>query len=164
MANKITYQSTYDDVGWSLRDTLDEIEQHGETIQLKFDMLYKYGRLHLLSDEPDKAYQIFQHCSIHAIENGISDADLNELYYWTTRCVEEQGNKERALELYLMLLEKVDLSENNDEFVNAVLDRLTLFGNITALVEEYKQKREEEMNNPQDLLGQAIKVLREMKK
>ena len=160
MAKKITYQSTFDEVGWSLRETLDEIERHGKTIQLEFDMLYKYGRFQLMDGNLEKAYQTFQHCSIHAIDNGISDADLNELYYWTARCIEEQGDKKRALDCYLMLLEKS--KEKDDEFVDAILDRLILFGDITSLVEEYKKRREEELNNPKDLLGKAIKFLREL--
>jgi len=34
MTKKLNYQSTFDDVGWSLRETLHEIKQHGETTQL----------------------------------------------------------------------------------------------------------------------------------
>ena len=161
MKTKLTYNSTFDEVGWSLRDTLDEIKQQGETKNLKYDMLLKYGRLNLLEGNFDKAYQIFQQCSIHSIDNGVRD--IKELYYWTSRCLEEQGNKERALNGYLMLLEKKDFIENDDEFVNAVLDRLILFGDISSLVNEYKKRRHEEMTNPKDLLGKILKFLRENK-
>ena len=161
MAKKITYNSTLNEVGWSLRDTLEEIKQFGETKELKYEMLLKYGRLKLMEGNLNEAYQIFQQCSIHSIDNGVQN--IKDLYYWTSRCLEEQGNKERALNGYLMLLEKEQFIENDEEFVNAVLDRLTLFGNITSLVNEYKNKRNEEMNNPKDLLGKVIKFLREAK-
>lgn len=157
MAKKLTYQSTFDEVGWSLRETLDEIEKQGETKQLKFDMLLKYGRLLLMESKPGEAYQLFQQCSIHAVDNGVPD--IKELYYWTSRCQEEQGNKERAINGYLMLLER--FTENDEGFVDAVLDRLILFGDISTLVNDYKNKREDELNNPKDLLGKVIKFLRE---
>lgn len=161
MEKKITYNSTFNEVGWSLRDTLDEIKQYGETKELKYEMLLKYGRLKLMGGNLNEAYQIFQQCSIHSIDNGVQN--IKELYYWTSRCLEEQGNKERALNGYLMLLEKEQFIENDEEFVDAVLDRLTLFGDITLLVTEYKNKRNEEMNNPKDLLGKVIKLLKEVK-
>jgi tetratricopeptide (TPR) repeat protein len=161
MTKKLNYQSTFDDVGWSLRETLDEIKQHGENKQLKFDMLLKYGRIKLMEGKPSEAYQIFQQCSVHAIDNGISE--VKELYYWTSRCQEEQGNKDRALTGYLMSLERNGFIENDEEFVNAVLDRLILFGDISSLVNEYKKQRDEEMNNPKDLLGKVIKFLKEAK-
>lgn len=160
MAKKLTYYSTFDEVGWSLRDTLDEIKQKGETKQLKFDMLLKYGRIKLMEGNANEAYQIFQQCSIHAIDNGISD--VKELYYWASRSTEERGNKERALNGYLMLLEN-EQNIKDEDFVNAVLDRLILFGDITPLVDEYKKRRHEEMNNPKDLLGKMLKFLRENK-
>ena len=157
---KLTYNSTFDEVGWSLRDTLDEIKQKGETKQLKFDMLLKYGRIKLMEGNANEAYQIFQQCSIHAVDNGIPD--VKELYYWASRSTEEQGNKERALNGYLMLLEN-EQNIKDEDFVNAVLDRLILFGDITTLVDEYKKRRHEEMTNPKDLLGKVLKFLRENK-
>jgi hypothetical protein len=54
-------------------------------------------------------------------------------------------------------------NQKDEEFVNAVLDRLNLFGNITTLVDEYKKRRHEEMTNPKDLLGKVLKFLRENK-
>ncbi len=159
MAKKLSYQSTFTEVGWSLRETLNEIEKQGETKQLKFDMLLKYGRLLLMEGKPNEAYQLFQQCSIHAIDNGVPD--VKELYYWTSRCQEEQGNKERAINGYLMLLEREKFIKNDVEFVDAILDRLILFGDISALVNDYKKKREEELNNPKDSLGKVIKFLRE---
>lgn len=161
MEKNIKYQATVDDVGWSLRKTLDEIKQHGETRQLKFDMLLKYGRLLLLEGKANDAYQVFQQCSVHSVDNGITD--VKELYYWTSRCQEEQGNMERALNGYLMLLERERFIENDELFVNAVLDRLILFGDISTLVNEYKNRKFEEMNNPKDLLGKVIKLLREVR-
>lgn len=161
MTKKLTYNSTFDEVGWSLRDTLDQIKQYGETKELKYEMLLKYGRVKLMEGNLNEAYQIFQQCSIHSIDNGIRE--VKELYYWTSRCLEEQGNKDRALNGYLMLLEKEQFIESDEEFVNAVLDRLILFGDITSLVNEYKIKRHEEMANPKDLLGKMLKFLRENK-
>lgn len=161
MEKNIKYQGTIDDMGWSLRKTLDEIEKNGETRQLKFDMLLKYGRLLLLEGKANDAYEVFQQCSIHSVDNGITD--VKELYYWTSRCQEEQGNMERALNGYIMLLERERFIENDEIFVNAVLDRLILFGDISTLVNEYKNRKFEEMNNPKDLLGKVIKLLREVK-
>ena len=159
MAKKLTYHSTFDEVGWSLKETLNKIEKQGETKQLKFDMLLKYGRVLLMENKPCEAYQIFQQCSIHAIDNGVTD--VKELYYWSSRSQEEQGNKARAINGYLMLLERERFIENDEEFVDAVLDRLILFGNISTLINEYKNKREEEIINPKALLGKVIKFLRE---
>lgn len=162
MAKKLTYKSTFNEIGWSLRETLTEIEQQGETNQLKFEMLLKYGRVLFMEGKFNEAYKLFQQCSIHSIDNGIPD--VKELYYWTSRSQEGLGNTERALNGYLMLLENKRFIENDDDFVNAVLDRLILFGNITLLVNEYKKNREEELNNPKDLLGKVIKYLKENNK
>lgn len=160
MAKKLTYNSTFDEVSWSLRDTLDEIKQKGETKDLKYKMLLKYGRLRLMEGNLNYAYQIFQQCSIHSIDNGVRD--IKELYYWTSRCLEEQGNKERALVGYLRLLENEE-NQKDEEFVNAVLDRLNLSGDISSLVDEYKKRRHEETTNPKDLLEKVLKFLRENK-
>lgn len=161
MAKKLTYNSSFNEVGWSLRETLDEIKQHGETKELKYEMLLRFGRIKLMEGKLNEAYQIFQQCGNHSIDNGVDN--IKELYYWTSRCLEEQGNKERALNGYLMLLEVEQNIENDEEFVNAVLDRLILFGDITSLVNEYKNRRNEEMTNPKDLLGKVLKILRENK-
>ena len=161
MAKKITYKSTFEEIGWSLRETLDEIEQHGETIQLKFEMLLKYGRVLFMEGKFNKAYHIFQQCSIHGIDNGITE--LKELYYWTSRCLEEKGNSERALNGYLTLLENKGFIENDEEYLDAILDRLILFGDITQVVNKYKKDREEELNNPKELIGKIIKLLKEGK-
>jgi tetratricopeptide (TPR) repeat protein len=162
MAIKLRYQSSFDDIGWSLRETLDEIKRYGETKQLKFNMLLKYGRLLLMEGKLDDSYKVFQQCSVHAIDNEIPDT--KELYYWASRCLEEQGNMEKALSGYLRLLENERVIQNDEEIVNVILDRLILFGNITTLVNEYKKKREEELNNPKDLLGKIAKFLRESDK
>lgn len=160
MTKKLTYNSKIDEIGWSLTETLDLIKQHGETTELKYDMLLKYGRFKLLEGNLNEAYQIFQQCSIHSIDNGVQD--IKELYYWTSRCLEEQGNKERALSGYLMLLEN-EQNTKDEDFVNAVLDRLILFGDIKSIIGEYKRQRQEEMTNPKDLIGKVLKVLRENK-
>ncbi len=159
MINKLTFNSTFDEVGWSLKETLNEIEKVGETKQLKFDMLLKYGRIKLMEGNIDRAYEVFQQCSIHAIDNGVRD--IKELYYWTSRCQEEKGNKERAINGYLMLLEKF-AKDDDEEFINAVLDRLNLFENITPIIADYKTRRAEELTNPKDLLGKTLKLLRDM--
>lgn len=160
MTTKLTYDSTFEEVGWSLRETLDEINQKGETKDLKYEMLLKFGRLKLMKDNLNEAYQIFQQCSIHSIDNGVRD--IKELYYWTSRCLEEQGHKERALESYLRLLEN-EQNTKDEDFVNAVLDRLIKYGDMTSIIDEYKQRKHEEMSNPKDLIGKVLKVLRENK-
>ena len=159
MAKKLTYQSTFNEVGWSLMETLEEIKKEGETKQLKFDMLVKHGRMLLMQKKLNDAYQVFLQCSTHAIDNSVPE--IKELYYWTSRCLEEKGKKDSAVNGYLRLLESERFTENDEEFVDAVLDRLILFGDIAALVNDYKKKREEELNNPKDLLGKVIKLLRE---
>lgn len=159
MANKLTFNSTFNEVCLSLRGTLEEIEKHGETKQLKFDMLLKYGRVKLMEGSLDSAYEVFQQCSIHAIDNNVPD--IKELYYWTSRYQEVKGNKERAINGYLMLLEKF-AKDDDEDFINAVLDRLNLFQNITPIIADYKARRAEELTNPKDLLGKTLKLLRDM--
>ncbi|HOG05188.1 MAG TPA: hypothetical protein PK978_03020 [Paludibacter sp.] len=154
MAKKLTFESTFDEIGWSLRHTLDEIKLKGETKELKYEMLLKYGRLRFMEGCFSDAYQIFRQCSIHSIDNGVND--INELYYWTSRCLEKLGDKKRALAGYLMLLENKD-NLKDEALVNAVLDRLILCDDIASLADEYKQKRSEE----KDLLGKILKFLRE---
>lgn len=162
MTSKLTYSSSFYEVGQSLRETLDEIEKNGETAQLKHEMLYKYGRLMMMEGKFQKAYEAFCQCSTHAVDNGIQN--VKELYYWTSRSLEELGNKERAINGYLMLLEKDRFIEGDEDFVNALLDRLSLFENMAALVADYRVKRYEELTNPKDFLGQTIKFLRDLKK
>ena len=163
MANNLTYKSTYEDIGWSLRDTLDKIKQDGETKELKFEMLYKYGRLLFMDGDIDKAYNVLQQCSIHSIDNFVVTDYDKELYYWAARCLEAQGKKDLALNGYLLLLENESYTKDDDVFVNEILDRLPLFGDITEFVNEYKKTRQEEKENPKDLLGKVIKFLKENK-
>jgi tetratricopeptide (TPR) repeat protein len=158
MATKLTYQSSFEEIGWSLRQTLDEINLQGETPVLKYDMLLKYGRISLMEGQLDKAYKVFQQCSIHAIDNDIPD--VKELYYWSCRCLEEKGEADRAVNGYLRLLEN-KTSIESEEFVNAVLDRLNLHRDINALVNDFKKIRYEELNNPKDMLDKVIKFFRE---
>lgn len=160
MAKKLTFDSSYNEIGWSLRETLDEIQAKGETKELKYEMLLKYGRLYISEGDYKKAYKILAQCSVHAIDNWI--ADVKEMYFWSARCLEEMGDTERALDGYLMLLE--DQRNIEDQiFLNAVLDRLNQYKNLSSMVSEYKKRRDEELNNPKDLLGQSIKFLREWK-
>jgi tetratricopeptide (TPR) repeat protein len=144
MSRKLTYNSTYDEIGWSLRETLDTIEKKGETIELKYEMLLKYGRLYFAEGNHQKAYNILQQCSIHAIDNWV--VDVKEMYYWSARCLEKMGNTDRALNGYLMLLED-EKNIKDETFLNEVLDRLNLYKNLSPLVSDYKKRREEELNN-----------------
>lgn len=50
MSKKLSYHSTFDDVGKSLMETLGEIKKQGETKQLKFDILLKYCRILLIKE------------------------------------------------------------------------------------------------------------------
>jgi len=138
MAKKLSLKSTYNEVGWSLRETLDQIERNGETKELKYDMLLKYGWLKFLDNDPDGAYRIFSQCSTHAIDNGILDID--ELFYWAARCLEEKGDKENALNGYLSLLESSSKYQNNEELINEIFDRLKVYGDIPSLLREYENK------------------------
>ena len=110
---KLSINSTFDEVAMSLQHTLSEIKKVGENKHLEYDKLMKYGRLMLMENSFDKAYQIFQQCSIHATDNGIQN--IKELYYWTSRCQEGNGNKVMAINSYLMLLENF---ADDDNFIN----------------------------------------------
>ena len=158
MKKKLNYNSNYDDIGWSLRETLDEIDKKGETKELKYDMLLKYGRMKFMEGKFNKAYKIFMQCSSHSIDNCI--LDNKEIYYWASRCLENMGNEGRALNGYLRLLENEKFI-NDENFVDAVLDRLIFFGDITSLVTEYKRQRNDQMTNPKDSIGKVLKFLRE---
>ncbi len=83
---------------------MDTIKAEGETPQLKFDMLLKYGRVFFLEGNYERAYEVFQQCSIHGIDHGVKD--LKDLYFWSSRCLEEKRDTERAKNGYLMLLEQ----------------------------------------------------------
>ncbi|MBN9351923.1 MAG: hypothetical protein J0H55_14680 [Chitinophagaceae bacterium] len=104
MTKKLTIHSSFDEIGWSLSETLNKIEAEGETPQLKFDMLLKYGRLKFLEGDYERAYEVLQQASTHSIDNGVRD--IEDLYFWTNRCLEEKGDTERAISGYLMLLER----------------------------------------------------------
>ncbi|HMT77710.1 MAG TPA: hypothetical protein PKA44_08350 [Saprospiraceae bacterium] len=159
MAKKLSYQSTMDEVAGSLRETLDEIKKFGETKDLKYEMLLKYGRFLFLAGNTKRALEVLTQCSIHGIDNGV--AEIREIYYWAARCREAEGKHEEAINGYLMLLERNSHSKYDEDLLNAVLERISLMGDISSPVEDYKKKREEELNNPKDLLGKVIKLLRE---
>lgn len=162
MPEKLTLHSGLEEIGWSLRETLGKINVEGETPQLKFDMLLKYGRVLFMEGNYERAYEVFQQCSTHAIDNGVPD--IKELYFWTSRCLEEKGDTERAKNSYLMLLDRKRFTDNDEEFVNAILDRLNLYGDIKEVIQKYKKKKQEEWDNPPDLLSKVIKFLKEREK
>lgn len=158
MPDKLTLHSSREEIGWSLRETLDKMNAEGETPQLKFDMLLKYGKFHFMEGNFDRAYEVFQQCSIHGIDNGVRD--LEDLYYWTSRCLEEKGDMERAKNSYLMLLER-DAYRDDEEMVNAILDRLNLYEDMAEVIQKYRKKKQEEWDNPPGLLSGVIKFLKE---
>lgn len=161
MSKTLTFHSNLEDIGWSLRETLDKIKVEGETPQLKFDMLLKYGRLHFIQGNYNRAYEVFQQCSTHAIDNGVPDT--KGLYFWSSRCLEEKGDTERAKNSYLMLLER-ESYRDDEEMVNAILDRLNQYDDIAEVIQQYKKKKQEEWDNPPDLLSKVIKFLKEREK
>lgn len=158
MANKLTIHSGHEEIGRSLRETLDKIEAEGETPQLKFDMLLKYARSLFMERNYDRSYEVLQQASTHSIDNGVRD--IGDLYYWANRCLEEKGDAERAISGYLMLLER-EPYRSDEEMTNAVLDRLNRYDNLSELIQKYKKKKQEEWDNPPDLLHKVIKLLRE---
>ena len=111
MPEKLKYNASQEEVGNSLMHTLSLIKEKGETKELKYDMLFKYGRFNFLENKLEKAYDIFQQCSIHGIDNNI--LDMKELYYWSARCLEAMGEKIQSLNCYLMLLERKHYIEND---------------------------------------------------
>lgn len=158
MPGKLSIHSSYEETGWALRDTLDKIKAEGETPQLKFEMLLRYGKLLFLSGDHDRAYKILGQASTHSIDHGVRDID--DLYFWASRCLEEKGDIARAKNGYLMLLER-DPYRNDEEMVNAILDRLNLYDDLHEAVQDYKKKKQEEWDNPPDLLHKIIKLLKE---
>ena len=162
MAKKLNFQSSFQDIGMSLSDTLEEIKLHGETKQLKFDMLLKYGRLLLANGDPDKAYKVFQQCSIHAIDNGM--LDVRELYFWTCRVLEEQGKNDKAISIYMDLLERDIYIKDDEDFVNAILERLITYGDISSLASQVKNRTNEYVANPNVFLGKITEIIHESNK
>ncbi|WP_326985228.1 hypothetical protein [Chryseobacterium sp. MP_3.2] len=158
---KITYQSDLNEIGNSLMDCLSQIKKEGETKELKFEMLLKYGRVLFLKNKIEKAYQTFQQGAVYAMENNITE--VKEIYFWTARCIEETGDKNIALGNYLMLLENNQYSENDSEFVDAILDRFNFFTDLEDKIRDYKLKRDEALKNPKDLLSKLNKFLKEKK-
>ena len=155
---KLNYKSNIDEIGNSLMETLTEIKKEGETKELKFDMLVKYGRVLFLQNEFGKSYQTFEQAAIHAIENNISE--IKSLYYWTARCLEENGAKEAAFKSYLILLDNKQFTANDEEFIDIVLDRLNFFENLEEKIINYKIQKAEELENPTDLLGKLMKYFK----
>ena len=73
MTKHLILCSDYEEIGRSLRQTLDKIEAEGETPQLKFDMLLKYARLLFMEGNYDRCHEVLQQASTHSIDNGIWD-------------------------------------------------------------------------------------------
>lgn len=95
IVEKSTLHSGYEEIGWSLRETLDNIVAEGETPQLKFEMLLKYARLLFIDGNYDRCQEVLQQASAHSIDNGVRE--IEDLYFWANRCLEERGNTERAI-------------------------------------------------------------------
>lgn len=161
MTENLNLDSSREEIGWSLRETLDKIKDEGETPQLKFDMLLKYGRVLFMEENYEQAYEVFQQCSIHGIDNGVKD--LKDLYFWTSRCLQEKGDTVRAKNSFLMLLEREPYN-NNEETVNAILDRLDVYDDLAEVIVKYKKKKQDDWDNPPDLLSATIKFLKEREK
>jgi len=159
MSSTLTYRSTIEDVARSLQESIDEVKEHGETVQLKFDVQLKLGRLLLLNNQPEDAKIVFQRCGMMAVEAGVPD--IRDLWFWSARCQEELENPELSVNVYLALLKNKHFVENNREYVDVILERLSNFGDATQLLDDFSKKQEEEMKNPKDLLGKVRKFLRE---
>ena len=69
--------------------------------------------------------------------------------------------KKRAFKSYLILLDNKQFIENDEEFVDTVLDRLSFFENLEEKIINYKIQKAEELENPTDLLGKLLKDLKE---
>lgn len=160
MIKKLTIHSNYEEIGWSLKETLDRIKAEGETPQLKFDMLLKYAKLLFMEGNYDRSYKLLQQASAHSIDNGVRD--IEDLYFWANRSLEEKGDIERAKTGYLMLLER-EPYRDDEEMLNAILDRLNRYEDLAEALQKYRKKKQEEWDNPPDLLHKAIKLLKEGK-
>lgn len=138
IVQNLTYDSSLEEVEASLKGTIKQMELNGETQELKFEKLLKEGRVKLLKGEVKQAYRIFHQCMLDPTST--NSLDIGELYFWSTRCQEELGNKNKALRDYLLLLEKEQATRNNQDLINAILDRLIEYGDISKLVEDFKKR------------------------
>ena len=139
IVQNLTYDSSLEEVEASLKGTIKQMELNGETQELKFEKLLKEGRVKLLKGEVKQAYRIFHQCMLDPTST--NSLDIGELYFWSTRCQEELGNKNKALRDYLLLLEKEQATRNNQDLINAILDRLIVFGDISKLVKDFKKRK-----------------------
>tara|TARA_R110001606_G_scaffold398907_1_gene579501 strand:+ start:533 stop:907 length:375 start_codon:yes stop_codon:yes gene_type:complete len=119
---RLKFNDTLEIIGNSLMKTLSEIENYGETPELKAEMLYKYGRVHFLQNNFEKAYKVFEQCNIHIIDNNLPQNI--EIYYWVGRISEETKKNEKARSAYLITLEQMK-DKNDEEFMNEILDRIS---------------------------------------
>lgn len=127
--------------GWITFKVLEDFVQYSEKIE------GKYAR----------CYEVLQQASTHSIDNGVRD--IEDLYFWTNRCLEEKGDTERAISGYLMLLER-EPYRSNEEMTNAILDRLNRHDDLTETIQKYQKKKKEDWDNPPDLLHKMIKLLK----
>jgi len=139
IVQNLTYDSSLEEVEASLKGTIKQMELNGETQELKFEKLLKEGRVKLLKGKVKQAYRIFHQCMLDPTST--NSLDIGELYFWSTRCQEELGNKNKALRDYLLLLEKEQATRNNQDLINAILDRLIVFGDISKLVKDFKKRK-----------------------
>src|SRR5690554_5341934 len=118
---------------------IKQIEIKGKKQKIKFEKLIKERKIKLLKREVKQAYRIFHQCMLDPTST--NSLDIGELYFWSTRCQEELGNKNKALRDYLLLLEKEQATRNNQDLINAILDRLIVFGDISKLVKDFKKRK-----------------------
>ncbi|MBW7937055.1 MAG: hypothetical protein H3C71_07955 [Flavobacteriales bacterium] len=104
-----------------------------------------------------RCYEVLQQASTHSIDNGVWE--IEDLDFWANRCLEEKGDTERAISGYLMLLER-EPYRSDEEMTNAILDRLSRYDNLTETIQKYQKKKQEDWDNPPDLLHRTIKLLK----
>ena len=83
-----------------------------------------------------KAYSVLQECSVQSIDTGIED--FVELYYWSARCMEEKVQKNQALQVYLMNLDKFSNILEDNVLLNIILDLLVNFPDLEILITSYR--------------------------
>lgn len=108
-----------------------------------------------------RCYEVLQQASIHSIDNGVRG--IEDLYFWTNRCLEEKDDTERAISGYLMLRER-EPYRSNEEMTNAILDRLNRYDDLTEAIQNYQKQKQVDWDNPPDLLHKMIKLLKEKEK
>ncbi len=111
----------------SLTDTLTEIKEKGETVELKAEMLYKFARFKFMEKEFNECQETFSQLNEHLAENNLPKN--YEAFYWLGRVLEEKKEYETAKTTYLTLLNVVKKLKNT-ELEKEILNRVNVVNTL----------------------------------